>query len=159
MFDRLQKKWKVNGIQLLLILCTFAIGGSLTGYVGRKLMNYLPIEQNWIWLIIYIIVVTILWPFAVLIVSIFFGQYRFFSGYLKKLGRRIGLGKHSTGNQQPVTGNRQPASKEQPATSNVPHVTGNRQLATGNSPLRHIAIFASGAGSNAQKIIDHFRNS
>ncbi|MBL7744411.1 MAG: phosphoribosylglycinamide formyltransferase [Chitinophagaceae bacterium] len=27
------------------------------------------------------------------------------------------------------------------------------------SPLKHIAIFASGAGSNAQKIIDHFKNS
>jgi phosphoribosylglycinamide formyltransferase-1 len=26
-------------------------------------------------------------------------------------------------------------------------------------PKKHIAIFASGAGSNAQKIIDHFRNS
>jgi len=26
-------------------------------------------------------------------------------------------------------------------------------------PIKHIAIFASGAGSNAQKIIDHFKNS
>ena len=26
-------------------------------------------------------------------------------------------------------------------------------------PLKHVAIFASGAGSNAQKIIDHFKNS
>ena len=39
-------------------------------------------------------------------------------------------------------------------------MTHNRQPATGNrqQPI-HIAIFASGAGSNAQKIIDHFKNS
>jgi phosphoribosylglycinamide formyltransferase 1 len=32
-------------------------------------------------------------------------------------------------------------------------------LTTDDSRLTHIAIFASGAGTNAQKIIDHFRNS
>ncbi|MEI9807250.1 MAG: DUF6787 family protein [Bacteroidota bacterium] len=91
MFDRLQKKWKVNGLQLLLILCTFAIGGSLTGYAGKRLMNSLGIEQKWLWVIIYIIVITILWPVAVLLVSVFFGQFRFFTGYLKKIGKRMGL--------------------------------------------------------------------
>ena len=46
MFQRLQQKWKVNGLQVLLILCTFAIGGSLTGFAGKKLMNLLSIEQD-----------------------------------------------------------------------------------------------------------------
>lgn len=89
MFNRLQKKWKVNGVQLLLVLCTFAIGGSLTGYAGRKLMNLLPIESNWLWVIIYIIVVTLLWPLAVLLVSIPFGQFRFFTAYLYKMAVRM----------------------------------------------------------------------
>jgi phosphoribosylglycinamide formyltransferase-1 len=35
----------------------------------------------------------------------------------------------------------------------------NDVLTTGDSRLTNIAIFASGAGTNAQKIIDHFRNS
>jgi len=91
MFERLQKKWKVNGLQLALILCTFAIGGSLTGYAGKRLMNFFDIEQNWLWVSIYIIVITLLWPIAVLLVSVFFGQFRFFTGYLKKIGRRVGL--------------------------------------------------------------------
>jgi hypothetical protein len=91
MFQRLQQKWKVNGLQLLLILCTFAIGGSLTGFTGKKLMNFLAIERGWLWVVIYILIVTLLWPFSVLLVSVFFGQYRFFTGYLKKIGRRIGL--------------------------------------------------------------------
>ena len=91
MLERLQKKWKVTGLQLILIICTFAIGGSLTGYIGKRLMNLLHIEQKWLWIIIYIVVVTILWPIAVILVSVFFGQFRFFTGYLKKVGRRMGI--------------------------------------------------------------------
>jgi hypothetical protein len=94
MFDRLQKKWKVSGLQLALILCTFAIGGSLTGFVGKKIMNELLIRQDWLWAVIYILLVTIIWPVAVIIVSVFFGQFRFFTGYLKKMGERMGIVKN-----------------------------------------------------------------
>src|SRR5690606_37335933 len=103
MFDRLRKKWKVGGVQLALILCTFAIGGSLTGYVGKKVMNLLSIGQDWLWVIIYIIIVTILWPLSVMLVSIFFGQFKFFRGYLQKMGRRMGIGKKATGEEARIT--------------------------------------------------------
>jgi hypothetical protein len=91
MFEKLQKKWKVNGLQLVLILCTFAIGGSLTGLVAKKIMNQLPIGQDWLWAIVYILLVTIIWPLAVVVVSIPFGQYRFFTRYIKKIGQKVGL--------------------------------------------------------------------
>lgn len=123
MFERLQKKWKVSGLQLALILCTFAIGGSLTGFTGKKIMNLLSIQQDWAWAIIYILLITILWPLAVLLVSIPFGQFPFFIKYIGKIGAKMGIGKSP-----------EPALKSR------------------------IAFFASGAGSNAQKIIDHFRN-
>jgi len=141
MFQRLQKRWKVNGLQLLLILCTFAIGGSLTGYAGRKLMDIFFIDSNWLWIIVYILLITLLWPLSVLLVSIPFGQYRFFTGYLKKMGKRIGIG-----SQKSEVGSRKlELNNQKPETRNLKPV--------------HLAIFASGAGSNAQKIIDHFRNS
>lgn len=89
MLTRLQKKWKVNGMQLLLILCTFAIGGSLTGLLGKQIMNLLPLEKGVLWVVIYIILVTLIWPFAVLLISVFFGQFRFFQGYLRKMARRM----------------------------------------------------------------------
>ncbi|MET0464215.1 MAG: phosphoribosylglycinamide formyltransferase [Chitinophagaceae bacterium] len=127
MFNRLQQKWKVSAAQVGLILCTFAIGGSLTGYTGRKLMNLFDISPQWLWVVVYIIVVTIIWPLAVLLISIPFGQFRFFTKYLAKMGRRMGLGR-----SQSIIDNQ-------------------------NSKVRKIAIFASGAGSNAQKIIDHFK--
>src|SRR5688572_19951686 len=120
MFEKLQKKWKVGALQLLLILLTFAIGGSLTGYVGKKIMNYLHV-QDWLWVFIYIILVTIIWPFAVLLISIPFGQLPFFLKYIGKLGRRIGIGKPKQIPGEPV----------------------------------NIAIFASGAGSNAENIIQN----
>jgi len=123
MFERLQKKWKVSGPQLALILCTFAIGGSLTGFAGKKIMNLASIQQDWLWAIVYILLITIIWPLAVLLISIPFGQFPFFIKYIRKIGAKMGIGK-----------SQEPALKSR------------------------IAIFASGAGSNTQKIIDHFRN-
>jgi formyltetrahydrofolate-dependent phosphoribosylglycinamide formyltransferase len=125
MFEKLQQKWKVGAGQLALILCTFAIGGSLTGYAARKIMPVLPPTANWLWILIYIILITLIWPLAVLLISFPFGQFRFFSNYLKKVGRRLGvLGRKARGER-------------------------------GETGV-HIAVFVSGAGSNAKKIIEHY---
>ncbi|MEO8406288.1 MAG: DUF6787 family protein, partial [Chitinophagaceae bacterium] len=116
MFERLQKKWKVNGIQLTLILCTFAIGGSLTGYTARKLMPVLGIDKGVLWLIIYILLITLLWPLTVLLISFPFGQYKFFKGYLRKIGKRMGLASRqsSVGSSQLTAGSGQSAVGSRP---------------------------------------------
>ena len=126
MLERLQKKWKVSGARLVLILLTFAVGGSLTGYAGRKLIGLFDIDQKWLWIIVYIILITLLWPVAVLLISVFTGQFSFFVKYLRKVGIRMKLLKN--------------------------------KVETRHALSPQLAIFASGAGSNAQKIIDHFRN-
>ncbi len=88
--QRLKKKWNAKNIlQVVLILCTFTIGGSLCGYLGRKILNLFVIENNVIWIILYIILVSILWPLCVLLISMPFGQYAFFRKYLSKMGKRI----------------------------------------------------------------------
>lgn len=91
MFEKLKQKWKVGALQLALIICTFAVGGSLTGFVGKKIMNLLNIQLDWLWAIIYILLVTLIWPVMVLAVSIPFGQFRFFSRYVRKLGEKMGV--------------------------------------------------------------------
>ena len=91
MFEKLRQKWKVNVLQLVLILCTFAIGGSLTGWAAKKIMNLMSIGDDWLWAIIYILLITIIWPPMVLIVSVPFGQFRFFYNYTRKLGQKVGL--------------------------------------------------------------------
>ena len=118
MLEKLRKRWKVNSINLLLIIFTFALGGSLCGYTGRKILELVTIEKGIFWVIAYIILITLLWPICVLLISIPLGQFVFFKKYLVK----------------------------------VWHTISGKQLH--RAPL--IAIFASGAGSNAEKIIDHF---
>jgi formyltetrahydrofolate-dependent phosphoribosylglycinamide formyltransferase len=147
MFERLQQKWKVSGWRLLLILVTFAVGGSLCGYLGRQLLGLLDIESAVIRIPLYIILVTILWPFCVILISIPTGQFNFFRSYLRKMGQRI-RGKHT----EQVKTNTLIQETQQPSTGSAP-ATGHQTTAV------RIAIFASGAGSNAQKIIDHFRGS
>jgi len=119
MLNKLKQRWKVNDINLVLILCTFALGGSLCGWLGRKLLTLTDVQKGAGWVVLYIIVITLLWPLCVLLLSLPFGQFSFFKNYLSKMWSKI------SGRKKPVV---------------------------------YIAIFASGTGSNAQKIIDTFRN-
>lgn len=121
MFEKLKARWKVNGINLLLIITTFALGGSLCGWAGRKLLLLTGLEKGIAWIVLYILLVTLLWPLCVLIISIPLGQFAFFRKYILKIGRKIS-GRKNKG------------------------------------PLP-VAIFASGAGSNAKKIIAQFAGS
>lgn len=122
MFEKLQSKWKVNGWSLALILTTFALGGSACGFLGKKIMNLTGLDKGFGWFVLYIIILTIIWPLCVLIISIPLGQFRFFKKYIAKIFSRFG-GK---------------TKKEASVT--------------------FLAVFASGAGSNAKKIIEHFKN-
>jgi len=120
---QLQEKWKVGTLQFWLIMVTFALGGSLSGRLCSKILNLVFLEKNWAFWLIYPLFLTILWPFSVIFVSFFTGQYRFFRGYLGRVsGKLFGGGKETKAPQ-------------------------------------HIAIFASGAGTNARKIIDYFEGS
>jgi formyltetrahydrofolate-dependent phosphoribosylglycinamide formyltransferase len=127
MLNGLQKRWGVSGWQLAVILITFAVGGSLTGYAGRKILGLIDLDQAWLRIVLYILLITILWPLFVLLISIPFGQFSFFRKYITRVGRRFGIGEK-----------------------------GQKQAKLAQN-ARKIAIFASGTGSNAQKIIDHFR--
>jgi len=130
--NKLRNKWGVGVIQFWLIITTFALGGSLSGYLNKKVLNLVFEEKNAAYWVFYPIVLTILWPFSVILMSFVTGQFLFFKGYLGRvLGRLFG------GAVKPEN------KKVAPATT--------------TSPI-HIAIFASGAGSNARKIIEHFEN-
>lgn len=141
MFEKLQRKWKVNGIKLLLILITFTLGGSACGYLGKKIIGLFEIDLPVVWLVTYIIIVTIIWPICVLIISIPLGQFTFFKKYIIKIFNRFS-GKPGS----PLDPDAMERSSQLP-------IPGSRLKGQIN-----LAIFASGAGSNAQKIIEHFAN-
>ena len=119
MLEKLKSRWKVNSVQLILILVTFALGGSCCGYLGRKILTNTGLEKGLIWALLYIIIICILWPICVIIISIPLGQYAFFKKYILRISQRM-TGKHKK--------------------------------------IPSIAIFASGAGSNAAKIIEYLSN-
>jgi len=89
MFSGLKNRWKVNGWRLLLILITFAVAGSATGYVGRLIMEVLDIDTVWLYILIYVLLVSLIWPLMVIMFSIVFGQFHFFKNYLARMGRRM----------------------------------------------------------------------
>lgn len=91
MFERLQQKWNVSGWQLLLILCTFALGGSMCGYITRLLIQPMKIGNPLLYGSVYFISLTLLWPICVILVSIPLGQFVFFKHYLQKMAMRFGL--------------------------------------------------------------------
>ena len=119
--NRLQQKWGVGPVQFWLIMTTFALGGSLSGYLNKQILNLVFLEKNAAYWLIYPLLLTILWPFSVIFVSFLTGQFSFFRGYLGRMWGRL---------------------------------TGGVAAA---NPI-HVAIFASGAGSNAKKIIEYFEN-
>lgn len=125
MFKKLQQKWKVNGTDLALILCTFAVTGTLTAWISRQITGWLQVEKySFGWWALKIGVLLLGYQVLILIIGFCFGQFRFFWNYEKKILRRLGFFKEAqqTANQVPL------------------------------------AIFASGTGNNALKIIEHFAN-
>ena len=88
-FKKLQQKWGVGPGRLFLILCTFALGGSLCGRAGKWLLDQSGIENLWLYIPLYIVLVTLLWPLCVLLVSFPFGQWAFFTRYLRRMGNRM----------------------------------------------------------------------
>lgn len=120
MFQKLRQRWQVSPLQLFLILLTFATGGSLCGWLGRRMLSLFNLHSGVIWFIAYLLLITLLWPLCVLIISILTGQFSFFSRYLRRIFNRM-------------------SGKKTPAQA-------------------RLAIFASGGGSNAEKIIQYFEN-
>jgi formyltetrahydrofolate-dependent phosphoribosylglycinamide formyltransferase len=146
MFQRLKQRWKVNGLQLFLILCVFAITGTTTAYLTRQVTYWLDLTSSsaWYW-VLKVAMLVFGYQVLILLFAIPFGQFSFFWNYEKKIWRRMFFRKRTDGqNEKPSAVNFAGAHNLKPETSNP-------------KPYR-IAVFASGAGSNAQKIIDHFRD-
>ena len=140
--QNLQEKWKVGGSQFWLIMLTFALGGSLSGRLCSFLLNLVFLEKNWAFWLVYPLFLTILWPFSVLFVSFFTGQFRFFRGYLSRVGVKV-FGFGGSASTSGSSGSTLDSTTSEPSGKSVA------------APV-HIAIFASGAGSNARKIIEYF---
>ena len=89
MLKKLKQHWNVNGVNLALIIVTFALGGSLCGWTARKLLLLTGLEKGIAWFLLYIVFVTLIWPVSALLVSIPLGQFVFFKNYTMRVWNRI----------------------------------------------------------------------
>jgi len=128
--NKLRAKWGLGPVQFWLVMLTFALGGSLSGRLCTKILDLVILERNWAFWLIYPLFLTILWPFSVIFVSFFTGQFTFFKGYLSRVGAKL-FGRTLVADGGAASG-------------------------LGAAAPIHVAIFASGAGSNARKIIEYF---
>lgn len=90
-FLRLKDKWNLKSMtQLILVLVTFSIGGSICGALTGKIMSWSSMSlKSPFWWISYIVLASIIWPACVYVISFFFGQQHFFRKYLVKMGKRM----------------------------------------------------------------------
>ena len=90
MFEQLKKKWNVGAFQLFLILCVFAITGTATAYLTRMVTRWFNLESSSVWYWIAKAGVLIIgYQIMILLVSIPFGQFRFFWNFEKRLWGRL----------------------------------------------------------------------
>ncbi len=163
MLKKLQQKWKVSGWQFFIILCVFAITGTTTAWLTKVITGWVGFtgETFWLWkLLLRLAMLIIGYQVILLSVAFIFGQFPFFWEYEKKILRWMGgimvRGK-GKGVRGQTEGSQRSGVSGRPSGISIQHSQLSNHNLQMSSPIR-LAVFASGTGSNAQKIIDFFRN-
>src|SRR5476651_364804 len=139
MFKRLQEKWGVDTRRFWIIFIAFALTGTTTAILTRYVTVWIGMDTHtfWLWKVLFRIGMLVFgYQFILLGYGALMGQWAFFWKYEKKLLQKLGVMKR---------GKEEVKSKKSLQISNLKSQT-------------KIAIFASGAGSNAEKIITYFQN-
>lgn len=140
MFKRLQQKWGVSVGQFGIIFIIFGLTGTTTALLTSYITVWLGMAETtfWLWKVLLRLAMLLIGYQVILLgYGALLGQWAFFWKYEKKLLRKLGVWSLESG----VEG-----------AANKPQ-TPNSKLQT-----KQVAIFASGAGSNAEKIIQHLKN-
>jgi formyltetrahydrofolate-dependent phosphoribosylglycinamide formyltransferase len=155
MFKQLKRKWQVSTKQFILIICVFAITGTITAYLSRTISSWAGFDETtwWVWKVLLSLIVLIFgYQVIILLVGYLFGQFAFFWNYEKKILTAMRL--MSKQNDLESMKDISHSNKDSEVTKTEQSINPDK-----NSTLKHLIIFASGAGSNAQQIINYFRNS
>ncbi len=137
----MKEKWGVTASQFVVIFIVFGLTGTTTAVLTRYVTNWLGMDATtfWLWKLLLRLGMLLIGYQAILLTyGALLGQWAFFWKYEKKILKKLGIWK---GESDPGITNASNNTFPKPQT---------RQF-------RHVAIFASGAGSNAEKIISHLQ--
>lgn len=128
MLKRLQNKWGVSTSQFAVILCVFAITGTSTAWITKVITEWVGFTDETFWL----------WRFLLRLSMLLFGYQFILLGVALLFGQFPFFWKY-----------------EKKILKRLGIKIGGDNH---KSQIVPIAIFASGAGSNAQQIINYFRD-
>jgi formyltetrahydrofolate-dependent phosphoribosylglycinamide formyltransferase len=149
MLSALLKKWNIGKKDLVAILCVFAVTGFTTAFVSRAITGWVGFTDAtdwWAKLLLRLAVLLVGYQAILLVVAFLFGQFSFFWKFEKRLLQRLRILKKE--NKQVLTHVNNPLMNKE----------ANPEPKSSNKKMK-LAIFASGTGTNAQKLIAYFKDS
>jgi formyltetrahydrofolate-dependent phosphoribosylglycinamide formyltransferase len=129
MFKRLQQKWGISGAQFWVIFVAFGLTGITTAFITRYITDWIGLTKETFWL----------WEVLVRIIMLLFGYQVVLLTYGALLGQWAFFWKYEKILLQKL---------------GILH----SEKVNNHPKIINIAIFASGAGSNAANIIRYFKN-
>jgi formyltetrahydrofolate-dependent phosphoribosylglycinamide formyltransferase len=171
MFNRLREKWGVTPRRFWIIFIAFGLTGTTTAILTRYIIGWLGFDEttHWGWkLLLRLGMLLIGYQVLLLMYGALLGEWAFFWKYERRLLVKLGILKSTKkSTRYEVRSTKEgKTSKAGTETSRLyihddfDHTTRNpqRPQTTDHRPQTNIAIFASGAGSNAQRIIQHLKD-
>lgn len=156
MFKHLQEKWGVSTRQFWIIFIIFGLTGTTTALLTRYITAWMGMDAStyWVWKILLQVSILLFGYQCILLTyAALLGQWAFFWKYEKKLCRKLGI---LRGERRNIAGKLfiDERMNQKPKVTSQKLVE-QRQTPNAKPPTKKIAIFASGAGSNAEKIIEY----
>jgi hypothetical protein len=94
--DKLKKRWGIDSnFQLTIIFIVFAITGSASAWLSKPFCIWLGItkEDIGLWFTpVRLILIFPIYQVLLVLIGFFFGQFKFFWAFEKKMLQRMGLG-------------------------------------------------------------------
>ncbi|HLV46224.1 MAG TPA: DUF6787 family protein [Flavobacterium sp.] len=93
----LKQKWGLkSNFQLVIIIVVFAITGSTSAWITRPILAYIGIDKTTMNPFVYwplsILLILPVYKVLLIVIGSIFGQYKFFSQFVKKMLIRMRLG-------------------------------------------------------------------
>ncbi|MEM1406631.1 MAG: DUF6787 family protein [Bacteroidota bacterium] len=96
-FEKLQQKWDVGPLRVILILIVFACTGFTVLFLKEPVLSMILAdgERSWLFTVAYYVLILPIYNLILLIYGFVFGQFKFFWAFEKRMFRRISKKKPS----------------------------------------------------------------